>query len=170
MGSSSAQAHAVLHMQAVQQDFFFFFYVFRNVLLVTAKYEVHVVTISVRLMGLHSQSYRTNRLPCNMWGVGGGGLEGKEGGGHLWMKMCCWTRLKEKPVWCKRCAAVYTWSSLTHSARSPLKFLLVDALLCGAPRMLRGFWMPRAPVLNSWVYEKGGTSGEGDRWKAPAAE
>lgn len=40
----------------------------RDVLLVTAKNELHVVVISVRLMGLHSQSYRTNRLPCNIGG------------------------------------------------------------------------------------------------------
>lgn len=81
-GSLSAQAHAILHMQAVQQDFLKKQKqnVFQDVLLVTAKYEVHVVTISVRLMGLHSQSYRTNRLPCNMWGVRGGE---RERGMHL---------------------------------------------------------------------------------------
>lgn len=43
-----------------------------------SKNELHVVAISVRLMGLHSRSYRTNRLPCDLGGSWG--VQREEGG------------------------------------------------------------------------------------------
>lgn len=123
---------------------------------VAAKFKLHVVTISPRLMGLHSRSFKRNGLHATyeveVNVVGGGGE---------WNMS--WRR-GQKPG-----AQQSTWS-FTHSLRCLDWSLRSLMLLCGAPRMLHGFWMPRAPVSSFWVNVRGRTSGKRNRWKALAAE